>query len=191
MKKIIDDYFNKNYKFLLSVVHNINGGTNNIPYELHKDLVDDLYLYLIDKPDKIEPYITKNGERGLEAFCVRWIKNQSYWISDFKKQNHLVSNKYIPYEIEKDTRIIEEKFDKFYDEYYSDLLNIHSEEQIEKIILSKSVYNNLEQYEKNLYDMYIVQNLNYEQISNRVGISKGTVHALIKKLRRKMKKLLK
>lgn len=188
MKKIIDDYFKENYKFLLSVAHNVNGPAGAIPYELHKELITELYVYLLDKPDKIEPYIIDKGEKGLEAFCVRWIKNQSYWISDFKKKYGLIKNKFVEYDPEEDDRIIEEHY--FYEDYYKDLLTIHSEDQVEKLMYSKAAYDKLEQYEKNLFDLYITQDMTYEQISIIVGISKGTVHNLIKQLRNKLKKLM-
>lgn len=188
MKEIIDNYFKRRYKFLISVAHNVNGPAGAIPYELHKDLVDDLYLYLLDKPEQIQKYIDDKGEKSLEAFCVRWIKNQSYWISDFKKKHNLL-NKTTPYILEEDDRIIEEHH--FVDDYYKDLLNIHSEEQIDKMMRIKDIYNELEQYEKNLFDLYITQDMTYEQICVIVGISKGTVHNLIKQLRIKIQKLLK
>jgi len=185
VKEILDDYFKNNYKFLLEVVGNIN---NNgvIPYELYRDLVVELYLHCIKKIDVLEKAYNDKGENGIKGYCIRWIKNQSYWWSDFKKLNNLHIDRQIEYNPEKDNRI--DVISEEVEGYYKDLENIHTPEQIDKIKKTKAIYETLELYEKNLYDMLVTQKMTMEQISIKVGISKGSVHNLVKNLKDKIKR---
>ena len=187
MREIIDQYFKDNYKFLLTVAHNINGN-GPIPYEYHKDLINELYFFCLKKEDTLKYYYEQKGENGVKGFCIQWIKNQSYWKSDFKKKYNINIITQIEYESEKDTRTIINSDES--DEYYNDLLNIHTEQQIEKIKKTKIIYNTLEQYEKNLFDMYVNEKMTMEQISIKVGISKASVHSMIRRLKYKINSII-
>jgi RNA polymerase sigma factor (sigma-70 family) len=188
VKDILDEYFNRNYKFLLEVIGNINN-KGVIPFELYKDLLFELYLHCIKKIDVLEQAYKDKGENGIKGYCIRWIKNQSYWWSDFKKLNNLHIDRQIEYVAEKDERLYLQSDET--DEYYKDLETVHSPEQIDKIKQIKKIYETLEQYEKNLYDMLIIEKMTMEQISIKVGISKGSVHSLVKNLKEKIKSKIK
>jgi RNA polymerase sigma factor (sigma-70 family) len=188
MKKTIDTYFTKKYKFLRSVVVNVNRA-KNIPDDLHDDLINELYLFIIKNIHKIEPIIEKSGENGLEAFCVMWLKNQSRWISDFKKQNEIHKSFKSEYIVEFDNRLTEDLY--FVKEDEIDLIERFSDEQIYKIKKTYKIIEGFEQYEKNLFELYFTQQLTMAQISQMVGISKGSVFNLLHEMYKKIKTKIK
>lgn len=186
-KSIIDNYFTERYKFLKSVVVNVNR-SKNIPEDLYTDLVNELYIFIIKNIDKIEPIVDKSGKSGLEGFCVMWLKNQSYWISDFKKLNEIHKQFKIQYLSELDNRVIEDEY--FLTEEQLDLIRFFSDDRVNKLIKIKKIVSELEQYEKNLFELYFTQQMTMDEISQMVGISKGSVfnllHEMYKKIRIKL-----
>ena len=187
VKNIIDNYFSQRYKFLKSVVVNVNR-SKSIPEDLYSDLVNELYIFIIHNIDKIEPIIDKSGDKGLEGFCVMWLKNQSYWISDFKKLNEIHKQFKIEYLPEFDNRIIEDEY--FLSEEQKDLVRFFSDDRVDILINIKKIVDGLEQYEKNLFELYFTQQLTMAQISEMVGISKGSVFNLLHEMYKKIKSKL-
>jgi len=186
-KEIIDNYFSKRYKFLNSVVVNVNRG-KNIPEDLYTDLVNELYIFIIKNINKIEPIIEKSGESGLEGFCVMWIKNQVRWTSDFKKLNEIHKSFKSEYIVEFDNRLIDDLYFVKYEEI--DLLRFFTEDQTSKILKTYKIMEGFEQYEKNLFELYFTQQRSMTEISKMVGISKGSVFNLLHEMYKKIKSKL-
>jgi len=184
-KNILDKYFTRQYNFLLGAVKNINGRTN-LPEDLYYDLLNELYVYLVNKTEKWMPNYNQKGEKGLDAYCLVWLRNQSNWISTFKQKYDINIRTYLEYEMEKDERS-EAEFDvlSIYDE---DLRLYYTDFQIERLLCIKQQYPNLPDYYKNLYDLYFIKNLTMAQIEQIVGISKGSVHYMLHSLYKHLKK---
>ena len=178
-KEILDNYFNQRYKFLKDAIRNINGRTK-IPEELYSDLLNELYVYLHNKPDKWFKNYEQKGDKGIDAYCLVWIRNQSNWISTFKQKYDITIRHYQEYEPDKDERF-EDEFKILSDEelLYS---GYYSDEQVDRIICIKRQYSKLPDYYKNLYDLYFNKQLTMGQIEQVVGISKGSVHNMLHQL---------
>lgn len=154
----IDKFITDNYTYLNSCCKNIVRRKKYDP----DDLLHELVIYLYENEDKVNKWIKGND---LLAFSVSWITLQVRWSGTaFKK---LYDNKDL--EIPINLPLNEVFTDILYSEdpYVRELLQIYSEEQVDKLLKIKNHLPKLSKVNQILFTAYFIENLSYDKIKNQ------------------------
>jgi hypothetical protein len=133
------------------------------------DLVAELVIFFYDNQDKLEHFITQESflnytdQQMLEGFSVSWLRIQGRFNSSTFWRKYIIKDREegdipdLPYETE----------DLNEDEYVTDLRNVYTEVQIEKILKIHEIYPTLTKVEQMLFKAYFLENLSYEKIKDK------------------------
>ena len=197
--KIINDFIEERYDYLLSCCVNILKYNENIEPQ---ELLSELTIHLYTEEEKIREYIELNK---LEAFCVSWLNIQGKYKTSPVNRKYYKSNTYQLDDYTQDTiEFNDEKLeDELYDdEYYRNLSRHFTEEQISKIKLVDDIIPELTKSEQILFEAYFIQNLSYDKICQRYTFyrekdgkkitykSKKSIYNLMMGLREKINNLI-
>lgn len=164
-KSIIDKFINLRYEHLLDCSKNVLKGKSVNPM----DLVAELVIFFYDNQDKLEHFITQESflnytdQQMLEGFSVSWLRIQGRFNSSTFWRKYIIKDREegdipdLPYEAE----------DLNEDEYVTDLRNVYTEAQIEKILKIHEIYPTLTKVEQMLFKAYFLENLSYEKIKDK------------------------
>lgn len=154
-KKTIDDFIVKQYNFLNECATNILKGKKTNP----SDLVAELFIFLYDNEEKLNPYIDMDMLLG---FSVSWMNNQARWSTTPFNRKYQIN-------IEFDESVLKDIVDTQTDDidpYINDLKSIYTDEQIEKILKVKSIVPTLSKTNQIIYNAYFNEGLSYDKIKD-------------------------
>jgi hypothetical protein len=155
-KKIIDDFIKEKYNFLTECATNILKGKKTNP----SDLIAELFIYLYDNEEKLNPYIDIDMLLG---FSVSWMNNQARW-------NTTPFNRKYQINIEFDESILTDLpdiVDEDIDPYINDLKRIYTDEQIDKIMKVNEIVPTLSKTNQIIYNAYFNEGLSYDKIKDQ------------------------
>lgn len=164
-KRIIDEFINSKYQYLIECATNILKSRRNDPY----DLVAELVLFFYENQDKLEHFITQESylnytdKQMLEGFSISWLRIQgSYKTSTFSRKWQVNDNSenVIP-------DVAEEVYYEDDNEYTKDLRKVYTEEQVENILKIHEIYPTLTKVEQMLFNAYFLEGLSYEKIKDK------------------------
>lgn len=192
-KKTIDLFLSTRYDFLCECAKNITFKMKTDPNEL----VSELAIFLYSNKEKLDPYM---DGKMLEGFSVSWLKIQG---------RHKTSpfNRKCLYQNDKNTDQIPEQEapeqpNENEDPYITDLRNVYSDDQIEKILKIHDIYPNLHPSHQILFKAYFMEDLTYDKIKDKYTFfkvingkkinykSKYSIHKMMLDLKQEIKKKL-
>jgi len=131
--------------------------------ELSKDLIQELYLYLLEKRN---PKLFYADSFNL-LYCHNFINSR--YINWIKREN---KKQYISDKFDKEDDVYDEDLDKNLELAYT-----HLKDELDKLSKTKMWSS------AKLYEMYAFSDITMEELSTKIGISKSTVFLNIKKIK--------
>jgi hypothetical protein len=204
-KKTIDNFLSQRFTFLLECAGNILKSKISDP----SDLIGELVLYLYDNQIKLQPYLDGTlpdlmSMKGtmLEGFSVSWMRLQAaHATTPFNRKHMLNSGTHQEdFNIESVEDMIDESIDFCEDDYIKDLRTIYSDCQVENILKIHTIYPNLSEVHKLLFNAYFMEGLSYDKIREKYTFfrtkngkkvyykSKKSIYNLMLELKNEIKK---
>lgn len=168
-KRIIDQFIEAEYLYLIECATNILKSKKADPY----DLTAELTIFLYDNQEKLEAFITQESymnyddAKMLKGFSVSWLRiNGAYSNSTFGRKYAINNNG------NKDGFTIDipetaEETHEDEEEYVKDLRRVYTEEQIQNILKIHDIYPTLTNVEQMLFKAYFLEGLSYEKIKDK------------------------
>ena len=185
----ISDFFTTNYGELLEAAVK---DTANTPYQ-PEDLLSELYLFLIDKKDKILNLKKIEGktDKPLMRYCCQWMYSNCH----LYRANAGQSNFQARFSPKKDLPISDSvSTDMRVDEAKSDLWlldNLNPDDQTKLQIIDHIISNDLNPTEKKMYELLFIQNLNVPKLKLMMPqVSKYSLYNMINQLTGKIQSLI-
>jgi RNA polymerase sigma factor (sigma-70 family) len=175
-KEKIDLFIQQNHKEIQKICEKSCDNTN---FEA-EDLYAELYIFLIDNKDKVQNIIEIPGkDRPLMRYIAQWCYNNirlytaNRKASNFKAKYQINDTNcdFLTIELEDDYQTV--KQNKLEKEFKYQLLN-------EKI-------NTLDDINKKLYNIYIIENKNFKEIAEHFNITKYSAKRLVSQMLNQLK----
>jgi hypothetical protein len=167
-KRIIDQFIEAKYEYLIECSTNILKNKQGDPYDLTAELV----LFLYDKQEKIDIFISQDSymdydsEQMLQGFSVSWLRIQGAHATSPFGRRWAINDKELQ-NISEPADETGEYAEGEEDEYVKDLKRVYTDEQITKILRIHDIYPTLSNVEQMLFRAYFLEGLSYEKIRNK------------------------
>ena len=188
-EEFISDFFTNNYTELVEAAVKDTANTAFNP----EDLLSELYLFLIDKQDKILNLQKIEGkeDKPLMRYCCQWMYSNCHLYkanagqSNFQARFSPKKDYQVSDNITTDMRVEESGKD------YWLLDNLSPEDQEKIQIIDHIVNNDLNPIEKKMYELLFIQNLNVPKLKLMMPqVSKYSLYNMINQLTAKISNLI-
>jgi len=185
----INDFVNTNHKWLLEVATNITATDTNAN-EIRYDLLSFVTIIIIESGKYSE--LDNDDYKWLFAKFMkdnyRWKKGGAFWL----QAGNISDNSY--YELKASLKTSQSDDD--YIDILSDckencdedldLIKFYGDLNKEKIRHVREFESKLPQHLKNLYDMYINQNLSIQKIADKINITRMSAYNMVSELKKQI-----
>lgn len=210
MKDILLKQIKQNYQTIEEYIKK-NCSKKEINKDIEEELLPELIIFLMEpfegnsmeptikqktlikRKNEIENILNKTNTDFLK-YCYRWLNNNMNWTYGnlFYRRNKLMSDDSLELYTEDNDDEKNNVFEEILQKYYSDnnldeyLEDLNEEDEVRLTILRNVVDSDLEQWERNLYQLYFRDQNNLRQTSEIVGVSTTSIYNLVKKLKIKI-----
>lgn len=176
--KDLDSWFTSNYKFIEKWCKIW------VKVDSH-ELISHYYIYLTENWYKIESI---SQEEKLK-FTNYWLKNNARWSNSEFNRTRKISYDEIENWDEPEDNLIEVRCESDREDinnWLVDLFKNHCESDVERLVLLREIYLELQLHEKVLWDLYFTNMMSMRDISDKIRIPLSSVFEMIKKLKEKI-----